>query len=105
MQTMRRSSFLDEVRDRRDDYRNRPDRQTALDTRVVVHQTRKAMLQELGARRLARAVMEGVVEVNNYRYELGGDDPLVHQLLGEVQGTYNGQVKVIQRSLYDPLGL
>ncbi|MCA1702354.1 MAG: hypothetical protein LC808_03430 [Actinobacteria bacterium] len=51
---------------------------------------------------LAAHVMEGALDLDNYRKELAQGDPATNLLLAEFESTAMQQVKRLQRSLYNP---
>jgi hypothetical protein len=72
---------------------------TAAELRIQA-EVRQAAMKADGALRFGEHVMEGLVELDEHRRALAGDDPTLNILLAEIEAETVGQVKKIQRNLY-----
>lgn len=82
----------------------RRDRDVAKDAKAVYDEVRLAAFKARGALELGAHVMDGVMELDEHRRELAGDDPVTVGLLAEIERQAINSAKAIQRNLYNRWG-
>lgn len=83
----------------------RRDREVAQAAKRIHDEVRLKSLEADGAIALAGHLMEGLVELDKYRRQLAGDDPITNQMLGAVQMMAVQQATSIQRGLFNQWGI